>query len=369
MEKTEIKIKKLNEKAMEEAAKRQEKLAKPPGSLGRLEEISIRLAGMRGSPISRIEKPCIIIMCADNGVIAEGVASAPLSVTMAQTINFTMKKTGVGALAKEFGTDLMVIDVGINGMVPEELKTMDYPGPGKQVKIIDRKIAMGTNNINEGPAMTMSQTQRAIEIGIEAAVKAADAGHDIIGVGEMGIGNTTTGSAFLSALTGLSPGETTGRGGGINDLTFAHKKEIVAKASARASKNRDIKNLLAETAGFDIAAMTGAFIGAASKGIPAVIDGYISAVAALAAQRMEPEAGNYFFASHRSAEAAYDHVIKELGTKPLLDLEMRLGEGSGCVPAFEIIRSACAVIGNMATFEEARIDDGYLEEIRKGGCF
>jgi len=360
----------LDKTAVKKAEERQAKLAKPPGSLGRLEEISVRLAGITGQISTVIKDPCVVIMCSDNGVVDEGVASAPQSVTMAQTVNFTMKKTGVGALARQFGTDMMIIDTGINGKIPGELSASEYTRQpaGARGRIIDRKIAMGTDNIACGPAMTREQALKAVGIGIEAAGTAAAQGYDIIGAGEMGIGNTTTGSAVLSALTGLPAGITAGRGGGINDRSYLRKKEIVDNAVS-GRKFEDVPDILACVGGFDIAAMAGLFIGAAEQRIPAVIDGYISAVAALAAFEMEPGCRDYMFASHRSAEAAYDHVMDSLGLTPLLDLGMRLGEGSGCVLAFEIIKGACGVMEYMATFDEARIDDSYLEEIRKGGCF
>ncbi len=355
-------IKPLDEDAMRKAKDRQDALAKPPGSLGRLEDISVRLAGITGNIKNNVERQCVLIMCADNGVTAEKVSSAPDSVTLSQTINFTMNKTGVGALAKTFGCDLIITDVGINKRVPEKFIGTE---PGR---IRDRKIAFGTGNIYTEDAMTYRQAVESVTIGAETALDAAKE-YDILGVGEMGIGNTTTGAAVLSALTGASPKITVGRGGGITRGSFEHKLEVVEAVVRKEKSWDDPFTILAKAGGFDIGAMAGAFLGAASARVPVVIDGFISAVSALLACRIEPLAGEFMFASHRSAEPGYDCAMKAIGLEPMFDLAMRLGEGSGCIPAFKIIEGAAGVMGNMATFEEAEINDDYLEEIRQGDCF
>ena len=348
----EIQIDALNAEAMERAAARQNALAKPPKSLGVLEEISIRWAGITGGRIDGAKKRRVLIFASDNGVVAEGVASAPQSVTLAQTINFTRGLTGVAVLAKHYNTELYITDVGINA---------DFACAG----VHDCKIAKGTKNIAREPAMTRTQALRAIEIGRAAAHRAAQDGMDVIGIGEMGIGNTTTSSAILSCLLHLPAEETVGRGGGVNDSGFARKKQIIDDAIARMQPDaNDIVDVLSKVGGFDIAAMCGAFLGAAEKHLPVVVDGYISAVAALCAHRINARCADYCFASHVSAEHGYALAIREMNLKPMLLLEMRLGEGSGCPIAFEIIDSALSVLRNMATFEEARIDDDYLAEIR-----
>ena len=376
--------------AMDRAASRQADLAKPPGSLGGLEEISIRLAGILGTPWehasgesgenadpgARKEAPgarglgegCVLVFCADNGVVRQGVSSAPQSVTRAQTINFTRRLTGVGALAKSFGGELLIVDVGVKDPIPEEL--YDSVPLRDTAKIIDRRIRRSTWDIHEGPAMTQEEALRAMKTGIEMAEAAADAGYSILGIGEMGIGNTTTSAAVLSALAGLSAEETCGRGGGVNDDGFAMKKNIVSRAEGFLKSDakrtpEDVIRTLVRWGGFDLCAMTGAFLGAAARQIPVVIDGYISAVAALAAAMIAPESVGYMFASHRSAEPGYTQAIGMLGLKPFLSLDMRLGEGSGCPIAFAVIRGAWDVMLNMATFAEAEINDDYLEEIRE----
>ena len=374
--------------AVEKALRRQAQLAKPPGSLGGLEEIAVRMAGITGKVIpdeSFPRKGCVIVFSSDNGVVKQGVASAPQSVTRAQTINFTRRLTGVGALSNSFSSDLLIVDMGVKDPIPAEL--YDAVPLQDTHKIIDRKIRPGTWDIAEGPAMTEAEALQAINTGIEMSRAAAKEGFDILGVGEMGIGNTTTSAAVLSCITGAKAGQTCGRGGGVNDTGFRRKQQIVEQIRTEwQSQISDAQNLglaerfdrilkiLVRCGGFDIAAMTGAYLGAAMERIPVVIDGYISIVAALAASEIMPRAADYMFASHQSAEQGYQLALERLndhspGLQPFLMLDMRLGEGSGCPIAFEIIRGACDVMRNMATFEEAEINDDYLEEVRSGGCF
>lgn len=368
---------------MEKAQRRQDRLAKPPGSLGGLEQIAVRMAGITGEVIAGApQRGCVLVFCADNGVAAQGVASAPQSVTRAQTINFTRRLTGVGTLARSFGSELLIVDMGVKEPIPEELYD-DVP-LRNTARIVDRRIRPGTWDISRGPAMTEEEALSAMAAGMEMVRKAIGEGYDILGVGEMGIGNTTTSAAVLSALTGRSAEETCGRGGGVNDRGFARKKEIVeqvrracaAAESGAAEHSLDgpaarldrVTGILARAGGFDLCAMTGAFLGAAAGRTPVVIDGYISVVAALVAAEIAPEAKDFMFASHRSAEPGYAIAVARLGLHPFLALDMRLGEGSGCPIAFDIIRGACDVMRNMATFEEAEINDDYLEEVRRGGC-
>lgn len=369
-------IEDLDREVMEEARKREESLAKPPGSLGKLEDIAVQLAGISGKIHNLADKSCIAIMCSDNGVVEEGVSSAPQFVTLAQTINFTRRLTGVGTLAKYFDSDLLVVDLGINADLPKELLT-DQPlkeQPLKEAlrvtdKIVDRKIRKSTSNLAKEPAMTRDEAITAIFIGIEMVREIKKAGYTIYGIGEMGIGNTTTSSAILSALTGLTAAETVGKGGGITDQSFARKKAIIDEVMERyhfcGQEEIDVIDVIAKVGGFDLAAMTGAFLGAAIYRLPVVIDGFISIVAALAAAKMEPLSKEFMIASHVSKEQGYGCALKELELLPMLNLDLRLGEGSGCPLAFQIVRGACAVMNHMATFAEAEINDDYLEEIRK----
>lgn len=347
-------IKPLDVTAMDEAKKHQAKLAKPPGSLGKLEDISVQLAGITGKVHNSIEKKHLLVFAADNGVVAEGVASAPQSVTLKQAINLTKEKTGASVLAAHIGCGITVCDVGINADV-------------KNSDVIDKKIAYGTNNIANGSAMTKEQAIKAIITGARLA-KSTDA--NIIGVGEMGIGNTTTASAVLSVLLDVDAEKVTGRGAGITDSAFRKKKDVIKQAIKINNPDKnDVLDVLSKVGGFDIAAMCGAYLGAAASRKPVVIDGFISVVAALCAVKLCPNVLNYLIASHASFEIGYSLAIKELGLSPMLNLDMRLGEGSGCPLAFQIVDAACSIMNKMATFEDANINDDYLEEIRQGDNF
>lgn len=344
----------LDRSAMTVAEEYQARLAKPPGSLGRLEEISIQLAGITGRVHNALNKKQLLVFAADNGVVAEGVSSAPQSVTKQQTINLMRGKTGAAVLAKHFGCGLTVCDVGVNADIYESA-------------VLNRKIAYGTQNICTGPAMTREQTLQAILTGAEIA-RTVDA--DVIGVGEMGIGNTTTSSAVLAVLLGADVEAVTGRGGGITEESFRKKKAVIRTAIEVNRPDRDdVVGVLSKVGGFDLAAMCGAFLGAAAARRPAVIDGLISAAAALCAVRLCPNVRGYLVPSHASFEIGYRLAMEAMDLRPLFDLGMRLGEGSGCPLAFQVLDAACAVINDMATFDEAGINDDYLDEIRRGDQF
>lgn len=344
----------LDRSAMTAAEEYQARLAKPPGSLGRLEEISIQLAGITGHVHNALNKKQLLVFAADNGVVAEGVSSAPQSVTKQQTINLMRGKTGAAVLAKHFGCGLTVCDVGVNADIYESA-------------VLNRKIAYGTQNICTGPAMTREQTLQAILTGAEIA-RTVDA--DVIGVGEMGIGNTTTSSAVLAVLLGADVEAVTGRGGGITEESFRKKKAVIRTAIEVNRPDRDdVVGVLSKVGGFDLAAMCGAFLGAAAARRPAVIDGLISAAAALCAVRLCPNVHGYLVPSHASFEIGYRLAMEAMDLRPLFDLGMRLGEGSGCPLAFQVLDAACAVINDMATFDEAGINDDYLDEIRRGDQF
>ena len=337
---------------MDAALARQESLAKPPHSLGKLEDLSVKLAGITGRVFNPVERRRVLIFASDNGIVEEGVASCPQSVTLSQTINFTRGLTGVAVLARHFNTELDVMDVGINA---------DFNQSG----VRNCKIAHGTRNFAREHAMTRAQALQAMQVGIDAVRRACDEGIQIIGVGEMGIGNTSTSSAVLSTLLGLAAKETVSRGAGINDAAYARKIALIDEAIARWQPDpSDPIDALSKVGGFDLAAMCGAFIGAAFNRIPVVIDGFISAVAALCAFRLNPLCADYMIPSHASAEKGYRLAMEAMKLEPMLLMNMRLGEGSGCPIAFELVAASQSVIRNMATFEEAAIDDGYLTEIR-----
>ena len=373
----------LSGESMKEAAARQEVLAKPTGALGDLEEISIRLAGITGKVKNEMKKQAVVIFSADNGVVEEGVASAPQSVTLSQTINFTRRLTGVSSMAKYFGIDLLVVDVGVKMSIPEELYHDEMTEhqcsdngclQGITRKIVNRRIADGTKNLAKGPAMTRDEALTALYTGMEAVEALKRCGYDVFGVGEMGIGNTTTSACVLAVLLGLKGDDVVGRGGGLNDEGLAKKIRIVDEVVMRCKEKDptytdDVIDILAEAGGFDICAMTGAFLGAAYYKMPVVIDGYISAVAALAASRLAPEIIAFMFGSHVSKEKGYMVAMDALGVKPYFNLGMRLGEGSGCPISFKIMEAACATMNGMATFAEGAIDADYLQEAREGNFF
>lgn len=347
-------IRPLDEQAMEEARRRQAQLAKPPGSLGRLEDLSVQLAGITGQVCSRVDKKHLLVFAADNGVVEEGVSSAPQSVTLMQTVNLTHAKTGASVLAKHFGCGITVCDVGVNAQIREP-------------HVLNRKIAFGTGNIAHGPAMTRQQAVQAILTGAEVA---ASADAQVLGVGEMGIGNTTTSSAILAVLLDVPVETVTGRGGGITDESFRRKKEVIRQAIAvNRPDGADVVDVLRKVGGFDVAAMCGAFLGAAATHRPVVIDGFISVVAALCAYRLCHQVRGYLVPSHASYEIGYKLAMEALELEPMLLLGMRLGEGSGCPIAFQVLEAACAIIGDMATFDQAGIDDEYLDPIRQGDQF
>ncbi len=347
----------LNSDTMDAARKRQAQLAKPPGSLGTLEELSIQLAGITGRIHNAIDKRLLLVFAADNGVVEEGVACTPQSVTLAQTINLVRGKTGAAVLAHHFGCELWVCDVGVNADIHEPA-------------VIHKKISYGTQNIAKVPAMTRKQAVEAMVIGAELAIRAANEGYNIVGVGEMGIGNTTTSAAVLAVFSGEPVRMVTGRGGGMTDEGYLHKIQVIERAIAVNAPNpEDPLDVVSKVGGLDIAAMAGAFLGAASAKIPAVMDGFISVTAALLAVKLCPTVREYLIPSHASYEIGYRVAMRELGLSPMLNLGMRLGEGSGCPIAFQVIDAACAVMNDMATFDEAGIDDSYLEEIRKKDSF
>ena len=347
----------LDTGAMDKARARQAELAKPPGSLGRLEDISVQLAGITGRVKNELHKTRIYVLAADNGVVDEGVSSAPQSVTLAQSINLTRGLTGASCLAKHFQDELVVVDMGIK---------LPYTCP----EILNRSLGRGTKNLYKEPAMTRGQAVSGILTGMDLARQAKLDGVSILGVGEMGIGNTTTSSAVLSALTGAAAEDVTGRGGGLTDAAFLKKKHVIEHALALHKPDRnDAIDVLSKVGGFDLCAMTGVFLGAAHERLPVVVDGFISIVAALCAARLAPDASGFFIGSHRSFEIGFQLAEKELGLHPCLDLGMRLGEGSGCPIAFRVVEAACAVMCTMATFPEAAINDEYLTEIRAKDSF
>ncbi|NLY43985.1 MAG: nicotinate-nucleotide--dimethylbenzimidazole phosphoribosyltransferase [Clostridiaceae bacterium] len=329
--------------AMQKAAKYIDSLAKPLGSFGMLEEIAIKYAGITGQIFNKVHKKNIIIMCSDNGICEEGVSSADQVITRLMTNSMPEMKTGVGVLASFAGSELTVVDVGVKGVILNP-------------KVINRKINHGTKNICKGPAMSRDEAVKAVEVGIEITDELSNKGYDLFGTGEMGIGNTSTSAAVISALLEIDINKLVGAGAGLTDEQLENKKKVLKKAlEINKPDKKDVLDVLSKVGGFDIAGMCGCFLSAAKNKKPIVIDGVISGAAALCAYILKPEVKDYMFTSHKSDEKAVNYVFEYMGLKPMLHLNMRLGEGSGCPLAFNIIEAALYVVNNMATFEDVGI--------------
>ena len=339
-------IRPADEAAMDAARRRQAQLAKPPGSLGQLEELSIRLAGVTGQVCPAMDKCRVAVFAADNGVVAEGVSCTPPSVTLQQAVNMTRRKTGMSAMAAAFGDDVAVVDVGIDGDVPP-------------VGILDRKVRRGTGNIVREDAMTRRQVLEAMAAGMEQAALARADGVTALGIGEMGIGNTTTSSAVASVMLGCDPAELTGRGAGLSDEGLERKIGAIRRGIKANRPDRDDPlGVVSALGGFDIAGMAGIFLGGALHRVPIVIDGLISAVSALIAAKLCPVCRCCMIPSHASSEPADALVFEELGLKPLIYAGMHLGEGTGAVFLVPLLDMALAVYNGLG------FDDIGLEPYR-----
>lgn len=347
------KIEGLNEKAVEESRIHWDSIAKPLRSLGLLEEAVIKMAGITGDIKVELRKKALIIMCADNGVIKENVTQTGCEVTAGVTENFTKEKATVSIMAKVSGVDIFPVDIGIYRDMEDSLKAYEEIKP---FRILDRKIAYGTENMFEGPAMSREQAIKAIEVGIDMVRYMKESGYNIVATGEMGIGNTTTSSAIASVLLNEEVENVTGRGAGLSSEGLQRKINVI-KESIRINKPdvNDSVDVLSKLGGYDIAGLVGVFIGGAVYRIPIVIDGFISAVSALVASRIEPKVIDYMLPSHVSKEPAGRMLIDALNLKPFITCEMCLGEGSGAVALFPLLDMACAVYNGMSSFEEAGV--------------
>lgn len=339
-------IQPLNAKAIEAAKRRQGRLTKPPGSLGRLEELSIQLAGIYGDEKPQVRRKTVIVAAGDHGVVAQGVTAYPQVITGQMVLNFLSGGAAVSVMAKHAGVRLVVVDAGVVSDIP------DHPWL-KRVS-----IGKGTKDIAVGPAMTRAQAEACLLAGIDLAKKAIEEGADILGTGDMGIGNTTPSSAITSVISGKSPAITTGKGTGRTLAELKAKATVVKKALAVNKPNpKDGIDVLAKVGGFEIGVLAGVVLGAAIEKRPLVLDGFISGAAGLIACTISPTAKDYCIASHRSAEQGHIVMLQHLGIKPLLDLEMRLGEGTAAVLAMGIIEAAAACLREMATFQEAGVSN------------
>ena len=340
-------IKPLDEEAMAQARDRQDTLTKPPGSLGRLEELSARLAGIQGRPLPHIRNKAIMVMAGDHGVVAEKIGNWPQEVTAQMVANFLRGGAGINVLARQVGARVIVVDMG----TATDMK----PHSG----LVSRKIGHGTGNIALGPAMTGEQAVSAIEAGIEIAAAEAARGLDIVGTGDMGIGNTTASSAICAVMTGRPVAAVTGRGTGLTDEQLERKIDAIERALAVNQPERtNPLGVLSRLGGFEIGGLAGVMLGAAARRIPVVIDGFISGAAALVASALSPGCKDYLIAAHLSAEPGHKVLLEHLGLKPLLSLDMRLGEGTGAALGIFLAESAARILAEMATFGEARVSEG-----------
>ena len=341
----------LDETAMIEARERVDSLSKPLGSLGQLEEYAVKLAGIRGYMGGTLAKRAVLVFAADNGIYAPGITPVPQAVTPMQTINIANGIAGVNALAAQAGAEVFVYNVGI----AEDISRKN---------IIDARVMNGTNDMTRGPAMTRGQCERAMKAGYDAAASHADC--DVLGLGEMGICNTSTTAAVAAVLLGKSVEDLTGRGAGITDEQYEKKVAAVKRAiEVNSPDPNDPIDVIAKVGGLDIAAMAGAYLACAHDRVPVVIDGFISACAALVAQRIAPMSADYMFASHKSYEQGYSAISEALGLRPALTLEMRLGEGSGCPLMFYILEASLRVLEDMGTFAEGSIDPSEFVDLRE----
>ncbi len=340
----------LDMEAMKAAQMRLDSLTKPLGSLGKLEEIVVRLAGINCTKTPMVDNKATIVMCADNGVVEEGVSSCPKSVTAAVTCNFTHGITGINVFSRLTGAKLVIVDIGVDADIPYST-------------IKNRKIRNGTWNMAKGPAMTDEEAVKAILTGIDIVKDLKKEGVNLLGTGEMGIGNTSTSSAITSVFTGYSLNEIVGTGSGLSRQAHMNKIEVIKRAIEinKPDPNNPI-DVLAKVGGFDIAGLTGCFLGAAIYRIPIVIDGFISAVAALTAVRIHPGARNFMFPSHGSAEPGTAAVMKALNMEPMLNLDMRLGEGTGAALGYQLIDAAIAAYTQMGSFDDAKIEQYVPQE-------
>ncbi|OAT83593.1 nicotinate-nucleotide--dimethylbenzimidazole phosphoribosyltransferase [Desulfotomaculum copahuensis] len=345
LERTTAQIGALYAEPMAEAQQRLDSLIKPPGSLGQLEEIAVRLAGITGNPRPRLGEKAIIICAGDHGVVAEGVSVAPQEITCQQIPAFLQGVAGIGVLGRLAGARLVVVDVGV--AVP-----VDHPG------VLNRKVRAGTSNIAVGPAMSREEAVRSLEVGIETARAEIERGVTLLGLGDMGIGNTTPSSAILAALGGYTPEEATGRGTLVNDQVLQRKVEVVKQALAvNRPDPSDALDVLAKVGGLEIGALAGVILGAAAGRVPVLIDGFITTAAAMLAVSLQPRCREFMLASHLSGERGHRTMLEHLGLAPMINLDMRLGEGTGAALAMHLVEAAVRVLNEMASFSEMGLSE------------
>lgn len=328
------------------AKQRLDQLAIPHWALGRLMDLALDLAAITGSMNPRVARKSIAVMAGDHGIVAAGVSKFPQAVTLEMVRNFVNEAASINALARQVGAKVTVVDAGVAGDLSELVESG---------KIVNKKVAPGTSNFAVGPAMSREQSIRAVEAGIEVAESLADQ-TDLFGTGDMGIGNTSPSSAIISVICGRSVAEVTGRGTGLDDDALAHKITTLEKALKLNQPNaQDALDVLSKVGGFEIGAIAGLILGAAAQRKPVMIDGIISSAGALIAHSLAPQCKDYMIAGHRSVEQGHKVALDFLGKHPLLDLDLRLGEGTGGAVAMNLVEAAVAILTEVATFEEAAV--------------
>lgn len=338
-------IQPLDEAAMKAARERQNQLTKPAGSLGRLEELSVQLAGIQRKPLPEIKDKAVIVMAGDHGVTAEGVSAYPQEVTPQMVLNFLAGGAAINVLARHAGARVVVVDMGVASDIPSA-----------DANLIRRRVGSGTLNLAQGQAMRREQAQETIQSGIEVALAEISKGADILGTGDMGIGNTTPSAAIACALMNVSPEKIAGRGTGVDDDGLKRKISAIEKGLAVNKPNaNDGLDVLSKVGGFEIGGLAGAILAAASRRRPVVIDGFISTAAAMIAVSLAPAVRPYLIAAHTSMEQGHHVMMDWLQVRPLLDLRMRLGEGTGAALAMSLVEASCKILDEMATFAEAGV--------------
>lgn len=346
------KITGLDNNAMAKARARQDTLTKPLGSLGRLEQVSIQIAGIKGEAIPKIQHKAVITMAGDHGVVAQGVSAYPQDVTAQMVYNFLQGGAGINVLARLVGARVIVVDMGVAAKLD--------PNP----LLLSKKVAPGTKDMSVGPAMTIVHATQALEAGIEVVEQEIKKGLDIVGTGDMGIANTTPSSAICAVFSGEPVEKITGRGTGLNDFQLKHKIEVIKKSlEVNKPSNKEPLETLASVGGFEIGGLAGVMLGAAANRIPVVIDGFISGAAALIATGLCPRLKDFIIASHMSVEAGHRIMLKHMGLKPLLDLDLRLGEGTGAALGIFLAEASTRILSEMATFQEAGVSESIEKNI------
>jgi len=347
LERTISRIGPLSDEAMAAARARQDQLTKPQGSLGRLEELSIQLAGITRNPRPVIHHKAIIVLAGDHEVAGEGVSAYPQEVTAQMVRNFLQGGAAINVLASHIGARVVVVDMGVATDLNES-----HP------QLVSKRIGPGSRNIARGPAMSRGEAIQAIEAGIEVLEAQTAGGLDVVGTGDMGIGNTTPSSAICAAITGAPVREVTGMGTGLNDAQLAHKVEVIEQAlSVNQPNPNDPLDVLAKVGGYEIGGLAGVMIGAAFRRIPTVIDGFISGAAALIATELSPGLKDYLIASHVSVEVGHRTMLHHMGLEPLVDLGLRLGEGTGAALGIFLAEASTKILAEMASFAQAGVSE------------